>query len=301
MSRVLNPIMLVLILALFVGGGYLFATRGAGLLASPSLALPTDPIALCAGLPRAEPPPAPAIKNGPLVSFNFDDGFISAYEYGIPIINAAGFPVSMYVITGDLSSPYPGQMSLEQVKALEAAGNEIGAHTRTHPYLTDISQAQALEEICGSRFDLLNAGVHATTFSYPEGSSTPMIEDVVRSAGFLAARNTKAGLDHAATDPFELRSYQVTARSSFSEVRSVIDQAITHKEWLILSFHRIDEEGNAVSVPHQLIQQIVSYVKEQKVPVVTNAQGIALKSRITNAKDSLELLSEASSTPISGP
>jgi hypothetical protein len=46
--------------------------------------------------------------------------------------------------------------------------------------------------------------------------------------------------------------------------------------WLILLFHRVDETGDPISVPHDLIQQIADYLTARKVHVVTMSDGLRL-------------------------
>ena len=269
--------------ALFVGGAF-YVSRAAPVRRTTTAE--SDPLAVCTGLPRSAAGTVNALSAGPIVSIDFDDGFLSAYKYGIPLFNAAGFPVTAYIITGDLQQ-HPGNVDLAEIRALAAAGNEIGAHTITHPNLARVSEARAIDEICGSREALLRFGIRTTTFAYPDGYSDPAVESIVKDAGFIGARNTDAGLDDSRTDPYELRSYQVTAITTLPEIESAIAQAIRSKEWLILTFHRVDDTGNPISVPHTLIQGLISYLKKTGVPVVTNAEGLAMKSRIAGARSYL--------------
>jgi peptidoglycan/xylan/chitin deacetylase (PgdA/CDA1 family) len=241
----------------------------------------------CASLPRSVPA-APTLRDGPIISFNFDDGFLSAYRLGIPILHAVGYHATEYIITGNFHKP--GYISQRDVATLASEGDEIGAHTRTHPRLSKVPEAQAIAEICGSRADLIALGIMPVTFAYPEGDFSPSVEQIASAAGFIAARNTEAGLNNASTNRMLLRSYQVTASTTLSAVKYAIQQAVSNKEWLILVFHRIDDTGNAVSTPHQLLQQIVAYVQSQQIPVVTNAQGAAIMASINNTVSDLRSL-----------
>lgn len=253
---------------------------------APAVAPTPGQLAACERLPRPPASPAPrTAAAGPIISINFDDGFLSAYQYGIPLFNAAGFPVTAYVISGDLTRA--GRMDLTQVKALASAGNEIGAHTITHPLLTQVPEAQAITEVCGSRQALLSLGIDTTTFAYPDGYTDSAVESIVQAAGFSGARNTKAGLNTALTDPYELRSYQVTASTTLPMLEYAIAQAAGTKEWLIITFHRVDDPGNPISVPHTFIEGLIAYLKTAGIPVVTNAEGLALKRRIAGTQSDL--------------
>ncbi len=210
-----------------------------------------------------------------MVSFNFDDGYLSSYRIALPIFNAAGFKTTQYMITkAFLKSGYVNQ---QQILAMQAEGHEIGAHTRTHPYLTQLTPAQAWEEIFGSRQDLLNIGIRSVdTLAYPYGDENAAIEKMAKEAGFTGARTTNPGLNDPGSDRFLLRRQRVQSDTSFDEVKKSIDEAIQEKKWAILVFHRTDENGEIESARHELIQKIVDYVKQKKVPVVTTAEGLKI-------------------------
>lgn len=215
---------------------------------------------------------------GPLLSFNFDDGFESAYLLAHPIVQAAGFKTSQYIITGKMDNP--GYITREQVLALQAAGDEIGVHTRTHPYLTQLSLVQDMWEIKGAKQDLLDLGIATTTtFAYPYGNYSPAVEDAVKSAGFFGARTTKPGLNDNSTDPFQLFYVGMNASSTLSGTMHAIDDAIAKKKWIILVFHRVNETGYE-NVSDAFVKQVVDYVKQKNIPVVTTAQGLTMLTRI---------------------
>jgi peptidoglycan/xylan/chitin deacetylase (PgdA/CDA1 family) len=95
------------------------------------------------------------------------------------------------------------------VRALRAAGMEIGAHTVTHPMLTRIDAAEARREIMesGQRLsDLLREPVRL--FAYPNGKPGqdygPEHVNMVREAGYSAAAASAWGAADASTDLYQL-------------------------------------------------------------------------------------------------
>jgi peptidoglycan/xylan/chitin deacetylase (PgdA/CDA1 family) len=88
-------------------------------------------------------------------------------------------------------------------------GFTIGAHTSTHPILSQLSLARARREIEESR-DAIRAATGRTprAFAYPNGTAADYTEDVVRivrDAGFNCAVTTRFGINTRTTSPWELR------------------------------------------------------------------------------------------------
>jgi len=212
---------------------------------------------------------------GGMVSLNFDDGFESAYQNGWPVIKASGLPSTHYIITSYLDRE--DYLTSRQVLAMQEAGAEIGAHSRTHPNLADIDRYDLPWQIEGSRDDLLKLGIEKVeTFAYPYGGHNELSVAEVKKSGFVGARAFDLGLNDKTTDDYLLHRWGVTVKSSWPEIKEKIDSAMRDKKWLILVFHRIDEDGNSISIRHEVLQQIVDYLKAQKILVVTTAEGLRL-------------------------
>jgi peptidoglycan/xylan/chitin deacetylase (PgdA/CDA1 family) len=128
-----------------------------------------------------------------------DDGLLAVLD---------GAPATAFVVTGWLGEPHPDApfarvADAGGIRALHAAGVEIGAHTLTHPDLTSLAPAAAQEELAGSKRvleELIQAPV--TSAAYPYGAADHATRDAARRAGLLAACRT-AG-DGDLRDPFDL-------------------------------------------------------------------------------------------------
>lgn len=204
-----------------------------------------------------------------MVTLAFDDGWKSAYENAIPILNEAGFKSTQFIVTNRFD--FPAYVTEEQVNDMEADGHEIGAHTRTHRHLTDLSLDEAHQEIEGSRQDLLNIGVDTvSSFAYPFGDYNEEIVSMVKNAGYTGARSSNGGSNKAGMfNEYILSRESVEKGVSLSQVQQWIDTAIAEDAWLILTFHRIDTDGTRYSTTPQELQDIVDYLKETGVRVRT--------------------------------
>jgi peptidoglycan/xylan/chitin deacetylase (PgdA/CDA1 family) len=82
-----------------------------------------------------------------LIALSFDDGMDDNHEHVLPILRERGLPATVYVTTGLIGKRNPWMardsgarmMSAEELGDLVLAGFEVGAHTVTHP---DLSQRQ---------------------------------------------------------------------------------------------------------------------------------------------------------------
>jgi peptidoglycan/xylan/chitin deacetylase (PgdA/CDA1 family) len=80
---------------------------------------------------------------------------------------------------------------------------EIGSHTITHRYLTQIPHDEAVTEITSSKQILEDKyDQNITKFCYPRGYSTPKIAEAVKNAGYSSARSTSIGHIGRPDDPF---------------------------------------------------------------------------------------------------
>jgi peptidoglycan/xylan/chitin deacetylase (PgdA/CDA1 family) len=228
-----------------------------------------------------------------MVSINFDDGYQSMFDNGLPILDAAGLKSTQYIITQKVGTD--SYVTLDEVMQMYNNGHEIGVHTRTHPNLTTLTDAQMTDEILGAKQDLISWGIMPTTLAYPYGGYSPAVEAVVLSAGLRGARDSDLGynssgigftfggpLDHD-TLPLELWSEaaEMDMNTTLSNVTSEIDYAVANNLWLIILFHRVDETDpccSSISVDHTLIQGTVDYLVQHKVPVVTNNEGMIIEN-----------------------
>jgi peptidoglycan/xylan/chitin deacetylase (PgdA/CDA1 family) len=147
----------------------------------------------------------------------FDDGLRDNYTTALPILRHYEIPATVYVCVGFIggSSPWIGRgpaaemLSEDEVRALAAAGWEIGAHTMTHPDLSQLDYDGCLSEIESSRDALARiAGAPIETFAYPFGRYGTAAVAAVRDAGFRAAVTIGSG----SWDPFTLTRAMISAR-----------------------------------------------------------------------------------------
>ncbi len=109
-------------------------------------------------------------------------------------------------------------MKSADLATLRDAGMEVGAHTRNHPILAVVPDADAQSEIARSKDDVETIlGAEVKSFAYPNGRPGQDYEEkhvaMVRDAGFELAVSTAAGCVGPEADVFQLGRVSVWHRS----------------------------------------------------------------------------------------
>ena len=156
-------------------------------------------------------PPEPG-----LAAVTFDDGMRNNHTVALPILSEYGIPATVYVTIGFIGgrSPWIGpggdgaMMDEAELRALKAAGWELGAHTLTHPDLSALDYDACRAEIEGSREALEEiVGGSVQTFAYPFGRYGQAALAAARDSGLLAAVTTGSGR----WEPYEITRAMIGA------------------------------------------------------------------------------------------
>ena len=106
-------------------------------------------------------------------------------------------------------------MNAEQLRQWIDGGQEIGAHTRHHVKLSQVSTQDAAQEIAFSKSELESVtGSPVRHFCYPYGDFTQEHVDMARAAGYMSATTTARGRCLAGEDFMQLPRAIVTRSTS---------------------------------------------------------------------------------------
>ena len=96
---------------------------------------------------------------------------------------------------GAADPPDSRPLAWEEIRRMHRQGIMFGAHTKTHPSLTALSDASLRQEIEVSR-DLITArlGTEPTIFAYPFSDVDGRVTRMVETAGFCGAVTVRAGV-----------------------------------------------------------------------------------------------------------
>jgi len=211
--------------------------------------------------------------NGHAVAFTFtsDDGDRTSNSAWSTLFTARGLSYTVFI-----PSTWVGmnisKLTASDLRNLYSRGIEVGSHGRTHVRLTDVNDAQLIDELVGSCQDLesfiQNSGYRCRTIGYPDHAHDLHVMAVAESLGFTAARDgggssagypnfSQGGATWSATSLFEppvtvVDSYLVGSNNSYTEaqtraqVQALLAITLPQNLWINIYAHTL----NDIDVPH---------------------------------------------------
>ncbi|MBZ5718756.1 MAG: polysaccharide deacetylase family protein [Acidobacteriia bacterium] len=144
-----------------------------------------------------------APQTSPAIAITFDDGCETDCLTAAPLLKQAGFGATFYITTGFLGKP--GYMSPSQARQLGEQGFELGCHSMSHSYLTDLDEAGLRCEIGDAKRKLEDvAGGPVEHFSCPGGRYDQRVAEMAREAGYSTVATSRAHANGPNTDRFAL-------------------------------------------------------------------------------------------------
>ena len=137
------------------------------------------------------------------IVITFDDGCETDLTVAAPILHKANFGATFYITVGIWAAP--AIWLPRQVRELSDAGFDIGCHSMTHAYLSDLNESDLNREISEAKSQLeemIGRPVHH--FSCPGGRWSPKVSEVARRAGYHSITTSRIGVNRPTSDAFRL-------------------------------------------------------------------------------------------------
>jgi peptidoglycan/xylan/chitin deacetylase (PgdA/CDA1 family) len=173
----------------------------------------------------------------PAVTITFDDGYADNSRQALPLLLKLGIPCTYFVTSHNILTgrPFPHDVKLghpcppntpAEIRNLAAAGIEIGAHTRTHADLGQVTDPRTLaEELALAQRELEDiTAMPVRYFAFPYGQKANL-----GRAAMAVARSTYDGVCSA------YGGYNFPGDDSFQIQRiGVDDELVRLRNWLSL-------------------------------------------------------------------
>jgi len=173
----------------------------------------------------------PAGKN---VCITFDDGCETDLIAAAPILREFGFSATFYLTAGFLGTP--GYLTANQARELDKLGFQIGCHSMTHPYLSDLPDPELKREIVDAKLQIETILGHTIEhFSCPGGRYDQRTLQMARTAGFASVTNSQFYSNSSQTSRYELgrvamlRDLSVEAFSAICQGRGLWKKRLQHE------------------------------------------------------------------------
>jgi len=161
----------------------------------------------------------PAQKwQGRTAVITFDDGYIDNFA-ACEELQKRGMRASWFIVSGSIgqlpSWPDDGRpagrlLNANELREMQESGMEIGSHTTSHTRLTQLDDAQLMQELAYSKATLEDLlGTTVDSFAYPFGDTDARCADAVEQTGYAAACTTRTGWALRDKTPYQLRRLTV--------------------------------------------------------------------------------------------
>lgn len=164
-------------------------------------------------------------RNPTLYARELPEGLSAALERAktLPAERREAWVASIERAAGGATRPsWDGMIDFSRLRAMHAAGHEIGSHSCSHPILPTCDDARLAHELEGSRERLRAEGLgDVTSLCYPNGDNDERVRAAAARAGYSLAVSTDWGLNRRDADQLCLRRCDIqldTALSSFGQL-----------------------------------------------------------------------------------
>lgn len=219
-------------------------------------------------------PKASCILKRPLpdrtVVLTFDDAVRSQITFVAPLLKELGFGATFYVCdfprTPEDEDKY---MTWEQIAELNRLGFEVANHTRSHPSIGKITEAEIAEELDYIDRQCRTHGIPATTtFAYPGYGLNEKALPIFAERGFLFARaGGNRCYDPTADHPYLVPSFDI-AGTDEQKVIGFLDQVAPGRV-AVLTVHGVPDLLHPwVNTPPELFGRYLHYLKDNGYTVL---------------------------------
>lgn len=216
----------------------------------------------------------------PMASFSFDDFPRTAWTVGGPILERHKVKATYYAVGGFAGRTVEDveQYDEADLRAVHAAGHEIGCHTYSHERGPGVSSDDLKRDVARNAAYLssvLGDGYRPQTFAYPYGEVSPRTKALFART-FPLSRGIRAGVNGSLSDLSQLRAVPLEARSwSAAEVERWVAAARACKGWLVFFSHDVAEDPSPYGCTPAMLEHALGCVRDAGFEILTVKDALA--------------------------
>jgi peptidoglycan/xylan/chitin deacetylase (PgdA/CDA1 family) len=156
------------------------------------------------------------------VAITFDDGYRSDCDIAVPALEQHGMRASFFVPTSRLEDE-PARWA--DFRSIVSRGFEVGSHSVSHRYFTDISASEQYEELRVSKMVIEDKlGVGVPYFALPGGKYSKETIDLAKKSGYEAVLTTNFALNNPDKQPYLIHRWTVKRQTNPEDFEKTVRQ-----------------------------------------------------------------------------
>jgi peptidoglycan/xylan/chitin deacetylase (PgdA/CDA1 family) len=217
--------------------------------------------------------------SAPVASITFDDFPKSAWTTGGDILEQHGVKGTYYVAGGFDGRTEDGlrYFDAEDLKAVAAAGHEVGCHTFSHERTCSLDSASLMDDVERNAAYVQDVlGDYAlSSFAYPYGEASPRTK-LKFAKRFPTSRGIRKGVNTGLVDLSQLKAVGVEAWWwTPGYIESMIKKARQENGWLIFFTHDISDQPSPYGATPGMLEHCIAALKAEGVEILPVKHALA--------------------------
>lgn len=188
------------------------------------------------------------------VVITFDDGFQECIDRAVPIMKQYRMSAIFYLVAGLMGRTSEWLKrergvelqlaSWQSAQQLLADGFQCGAHSLTHPHLTELTETACRRELVEARRLLeQNLGQEIIHLAYPFGAWNSRVRTLATESGYSTACSVEIGLSTEHDSLFAFRRVPITGFDSLADFVCRLNTGWRWDEWVRGRFESPNKQG----------------------------------------------------------